>query len=262
VERVMSVGQLNECFWRASSAITAGDDLVVGSAITGYYKPNDCANPAVVDGATYRYRAESDDLSQVQSGEAPYDVATSTLKLSDGSARIFQSSNSGSAVTFSAAPKVMMTSAVQDVVSGRWELIEETVITSTSGQFEHAIPNPGDYWQFAVDASNCTVTSPGNTLLGSVVDSSVTVDASNIEDLPAVFIGANTPPGGGFAQISTDLAIGYAYSTSDGAAKSLGGSPPLTSLKIVFSGFATDEFSVVSIVDVESVTVRTFGLRK
>jgi hypothetical protein len=155
----MRIEQLNECFWRASSAISAGDDLVVGSAITGYYKPNDCVNPAVVDGAPYRYRAESDDLSQVQSGVAPYDVATSTLQLSDGSAVIHQSSNGGSAVTFSAAPKVMMGAGAQDVVSGRWELIEETVISSPVTSVEHAIGDPDDYWQIMVEALDSSIST-------------------------------------------------------------------------------------------------------
>ena len=91
---------LNECYFRAVSSGTG--NFVVSSAITGFYTPAQCTNPAVVDGAIYYYRAESDDLTQYESGYGAYTVSSTTLARTT----ILQSSNAGAAVNFTAAPRV------------------------------------------------------------------------------------------------------------------------------------------------------------
>lgn len=103
--------QVNECAWRAVAGGTA--DFVVASAITGYYTPAQCTTPAIVDAGLYHYRAESDDLSQYESGQGTYDAATSTLIRTT----VYQSSNAGLPQNFSAAPKVRLSAAAQDIVT-------------------------------------------------------------------------------------------------------------------------------------------------
>ena len=91
---------LSECFFRAVGNGTS--DFVVAGAITGYYTPAQCTDPAVVDGATYEYRAESDDLLQRETGEGVYSTATNTLTR----AKVHQSTNAGSKVSFTSPPRV------------------------------------------------------------------------------------------------------------------------------------------------------------
>lgn len=86
---------------------------MVSSALVGYYTPAQCQNPSIVDGGTYSYVAESDDLTQHEEGVAPYNVATATLRRTLGV--IHNSSNAGSSVAFSSAPKVMLTALQQDI---------------------------------------------------------------------------------------------------------------------------------------------------
>lgn len=77
---------------------------MLSAAAAGFYAPANCANPAVVDGATYRYFAVSDDGSEHEEGDGVWDAGTSTLTR----ANIRNSSNSGSAVDFGAPPTVYM----------------------------------------------------------------------------------------------------------------------------------------------------------
>lgn len=108
----MALSFLNRVVWRASSGGTG--DFVVASAITGYLVPADALNPAVVDGDTYTYFAQSDDLTQWEIGTGTYDVASTTIFRSN----ILDSSNAGSIVTFSAAPSVFMGGPLAGYVPG------------------------------------------------------------------------------------------------------------------------------------------------
>jgi hypothetical protein len=75
-------------------------DWVYSSAVTGYVGPA-ASNPAMVDGRTYRYRAESADLSQWEWGSGTYTASTQTLARTT-----ITLSSTGSKVSFSAPPTV------------------------------------------------------------------------------------------------------------------------------------------------------------
>lgn len=98
----MALNFLNRCIWRATSNGTGS--FVVDSAVTGYLVPNDCANPDVVDGGSYLYFAESDDKTEWEIAFDTFDAGTNTLPRTN----ILDSSNGGSVVNFTAAPKVYM----------------------------------------------------------------------------------------------------------------------------------------------------------
>lgn len=92
---------LNKCIWTASG--TSSSALVAATAALGGYLPSGCKNPLVIDGGLYRASA-FDGAGNHQEGYGTWDVATSTLTFTT----ITNSSNSGSAVTFTSAPTVLM----------------------------------------------------------------------------------------------------------------------------------------------------------
>jgi hypothetical protein len=91
---------VDACIFVAASAGTGS--FVVASAKPGWRTP---AQASAADGATYRYRAFSDDQSQWEVGTGVYTVGTTTLTR----AVILGSSNANAAVNFSAAPNVALT---------------------------------------------------------------------------------------------------------------------------------------------------------
>lgn len=96
------VDLINECVWRAASA--GEDDFLVGAAVTGYFVPEDCTSPAIVDGDEFSYRAWSTDRTQHESGKGVYVFSTNTLARTT----IYQSSNSNTKVAFIDPPIVAM----------------------------------------------------------------------------------------------------------------------------------------------------------
>jgi hypothetical protein len=96
---------VDRCMWRSVAGTTA--DFVVNNAITGYGTP---ATTGAVDGF-YSYAAESDDLSEWETGYGVYTSANTTLVRT----QINQSTNSDAAVNFTVAPKVMLTITAEDV---------------------------------------------------------------------------------------------------------------------------------------------------
>jgi hypothetical protein len=89
----------NAVFFRATSAGSV--DFVGASAITGY---RNLSGAGLTNAATYSYRAESDDKTEWEIGYGAYNSGTTTLARTT----IIASSNAGSKVTFTAAPKVML----------------------------------------------------------------------------------------------------------------------------------------------------------
>ena len=99
---------VNACVFTATSAGTGS--FVVSAALTGWMTP---ATAGAVNGATYRYRAYSNDLTQWEIGTGTYTVSTTTLTRT-----VTASSSGGSAVNFTAAPVVALTSFAADISSG------------------------------------------------------------------------------------------------------------------------------------------------
>ncbi len=118
---------INECAFRSVLAGTA--DFAVASAITGFFTPAQCTTPAVVNGATYHYRAESDDKSQHESGTGTWNAGSNTL----AHTTVFQSSNGGAKVNFSAAPIVQLMALAQDFAPSGLTVGATTISGGTSG---------------------------------------------------------------------------------------------------------------------------------
>src|SRR6185312_12534922 len=131
---------------------TGTADFVYASTVTGYRT----ATTVLVNGATYRYRAESADLSQWEFGTAIWSSATSTLSRNT----ITDSSNAGSKVSFTAQPQVSITIDVPDVLSF------DTVMSLTTTQKAQATSNifvSGPTHQIFTSGSG-TYTKPANCL--------------------------------------------------------------------------------------------------
>lgn len=99
---------VNVCMFNAASSGTG--NFVVSSAVTGYQTP---ASAGAVNGAVYRYRAESADLSQWEVGYGAYTSGTTTLART---VILHNSSGGTSAINFTAAPKVGLVALGQDIV--------------------------------------------------------------------------------------------------------------------------------------------------
>ena len=85
-------------------------DFVYSSGVTGYRTP--VSSPALTDGATYRYRAESSDLSEWEVGEGTWTTSTTTLARTT----IIHSST-GAKVNFTAAPNVAIVALADQFVN-------------------------------------------------------------------------------------------------------------------------------------------------
>lgn len=109
------------------TAVSSGTgDFVVSAAITGYQTP---ASAGAVDGKTYRYRAESSDLSQWEVGYGTYTVSSTTLARSTV---LFNSSGTTSKISFSSAPNVGIVLLAEDCVPVDGALFGLTLSTAGS----------------------------------------------------------------------------------------------------------------------------------
>lgn len=110
-----NVGFVNVARFRASSSGTG--DFVVSSAITGYQTP---ALAGAVNTTIYRYRAESDDLTQWEIGYGAYTsgsvtlARTTVLYNSSGTGTGAGQSGAGTKISFSAAPQVAVVFLAED----------------------------------------------------------------------------------------------------------------------------------------------------
>lgn len=96
---------LNACVWVPLSSGTGS--FVVDTAVSGYFVPASCTNPAVVNGGTYRYFAR-DASGNHEEGVGVWTTSTSTLTR----ATILSSSNANAVVNFPGIPTVSMGAAL------------------------------------------------------------------------------------------------------------------------------------------------------
>lgn len=120
---------LNRCAVRANEGGT--DNFILVNGIPGFYTPPLCLNPSVVDGATYRYFAVSDDGTQHEEGDGVWNAGANELTRD----AVRNSSNGGSQVTFSAAPIVFMGGPTADDVGGG-TTSDVLSVTGSAGAFE------------------------------------------------------------------------------------------------------------------------------
>lgn len=99
------MAQANTCKFIAGSSGTS--DFADGTALTGF---RNLAGAGLSNGVEYSYRAQSADLSQWENGRGTYDSGDGVLERTE----VYESSNSGSAVDFTAAPIVYLTPLKSD----------------------------------------------------------------------------------------------------------------------------------------------------
>jgi hypothetical protein len=110
---------------------TAGGttDWTYASAVGGYQSP---AAAGAVNGATYRYRAESADLAQWEIGYGGYNSSTAVLSRS---AVLFNSTGTTSKINFSTVPQVAIVALAEDLNGFALHTRTRTVYTSGSGSY-------------------------------------------------------------------------------------------------------------------------------
>lgn len=91
---------------RFTPASAGTGDFVYSGAVTGYTNPT-----GLTDGKTYRYRAESSDLSQWEWGSGTWTAATSTLARTT-----IAISSTGSKISFTAQPQVAIVIFPADIL--------------------------------------------------------------------------------------------------------------------------------------------------
>lgn len=93
---------------RFNSTAGGTTDWTYSSAVIGYQSP---AAAGVINGAVYRYRAESSDLSQWEIGYGAYNTGTGVLARTTV---LFNSSGTTSKINFSVAPQVAIVFLAED----------------------------------------------------------------------------------------------------------------------------------------------------
>lgn len=182
---------INECQFRAASGGLG--DFVVASAITGFFTPEQCTNPVVVDGETYHWRAESDDFSQHELFEGIYTSASDTVSRTT----IFQSSNAGAKVNFAAAPRVRQVAIEQDLGTGSGRtLVTAAVIdyyvdgATGSDANDGSIGSPWETIQRAVNFVTKEI-----SIAPTVLDLTINVAAGVYDEIVFCGVGDGIPGG-------------------------------------------------------------------
>lgn len=109
---------LNVCRFAPTAGGTS--DWTYSTAITGYQSPS---ASGVVSGQSYKYRAESADLSQWEIGEGTYNTSTQVLTRatvlynSSGTGTGTGQSGAGSKINFSTVPQVAIVAIKEDLIS-------------------------------------------------------------------------------------------------------------------------------------------------
>ena len=115
---------------RFNPALGGTTDWTYSSAVAGYQAP---AAAAVVNGATYSYRAESSDLSQWEVGFGTYNTSTGVLARTTV---LFNSSGTTSKINFSTVPQIAIVALAEDLFSpARRTLPTIQVFTSGGGTY-------------------------------------------------------------------------------------------------------------------------------
>jgi hypothetical protein len=119
-------GLLDVCRFNPTAGGTT--DWTYSSAVTGYQSP---AAAGAINGAVYRYRAESADLTQWEVGYGAWNSSTGVLARTTV---LFNSAGTTAKINFSAAPQVAIVALAEDIVN-KADMPVVTVITSGSGTY-------------------------------------------------------------------------------------------------------------------------------
>lgn len=161
-------------------------DFVYSSGVTGYRTP--VSSPALTDGATYRYRAESSDLSEWEIGEGTWTTSTTTLARTT----IIHSST-GSKVNFTVAPNVAIVALADQFINPAGDTMTGALV----------VPNASGLKIKDTDASHTLGLVGGSNLTADRTLTLTTGDASRTLTLTAdSSIGGTAYVSGG-----TDVAV-------------------------------------------------------
>src|SRR5690349_13831613 len=100
---------LDTCRFSPSTGGTT--DWLVAGPVGGYLAP---AAAGAVNGRTYKYRAESADLSQWELGEGTWNASTGVLSRTT---ILFNSSGTTSKINFTVSPQVAIVALREDLIS-------------------------------------------------------------------------------------------------------------------------------------------------
>jgi len=182
---------LDSCKFTATASGTG--DWTVSALVAGYQTP---ASAGAVNGATYRYRAESADLTQWEVGTGTYNTTgpvlarTTVLYNSSGTGTGAGQSGAGSKINFSAAPQVGITALAEDL-GPAWSTWTPTP-TPSGGSFTSASASGGYYVLgkivfFSVTITITTVgTATGSITIGLPVGTANRAGAVMVQESAAV----------------------------------------------------------------------------
>lgn len=145
-------------------------DFVYSGAVTGYTNPT-----GLTDGGSYRYRAESADLSQWEWGSGTWTAASSTLARTT----ISISSSGTSKISFTAAPQVSIVIFPADVLQF------DIAMSLTAAQQLQARANI-NAGSNKVYAENTTFTTGTTTMAGAATTVPQITDGTNILTSPSI----------------------------------------------------------------------------
>ena len=145
-------------------------DWTYSSAVTGYQSP---AAANAVNGAIYRYRAESADLSQWEVGTTTYNSGTGVFART---AVLFNSSGNTSKINFSTVPQVAIVALAEDLSSfasagfvnkirngtfDTWQRGTASITITTAGAYA------ADGWIVTPTGASCTAIQAANNNTGA-----------------------------------------------------------------------------------------------
>ncbi len=191
-------------------------DFVYASAVTGNQSPS---SAGMVDGAFYRYRAETADLTQWEFGSGVWTASTSTLARTT-----VAFSSTGSKVAFSAAPQVGATIFPADVRDKLTAARSYFVNGGTGSDSNSGLASGAAFatLQKAADTIaaldiatfNVTVNVADGTYTGGVVFNGPILGTGTVS-----FVGNTTTP----ANCFLNLTNAYGFQVNNGAAVTLSG---------------------------------------
>lgn len=199
------VSFVDVCRFNATAAGTGS--FVVSSAVLGYQTP---AQANAANGKTYRYRAESADLTQWEVGFGVYTSGSVTLTRTV----LFNSSGGTSAINFLAPPQVALTLLAEDLLGFATTVVTQVFLASgtytpTAGMLYCNI----ECWGGGGGGAGCAASATGTTAGGGggqgnysrALKSAATIGASQV-----VTIGPGGGGGTGAANGSngTDTSVG------------------------------------------------------
>lgn len=156
-------------------------DFVYASAVTGYVGPA-ASNPAMVDGETYRYRAENASLSEWEWGSGVYTASTQTIARTT-----ITLSSTGSKISFTAPPFVGVVPFPPDVLQSANVIINgdfrvnqvayASAATLSAGTYGHdqwkAGASGGDYSFTQLKSSTQITIASSKSLIQPIEDANV-----------------------------------------------------------------------------------------